>query len=57
MFSKFMVVKDPNEVDMMDILEALGIFTHYFQDSLIVEGNSSNAISWVTTLDEGPCYF
>lgn len=41
----------------MDILEALQIFSHSFQDRLIVLSDSSIAISWVSTSDNGPLKF
>lgn len=58
MFSAHVGVKDSNEVEVMDILEALQIFSHSFQDRLIVQSDSSIAISWVTTTsDNGPLKF
>lgn len=46
-FSKLVSVKDSKEVEVRTILEALRIYYLYFQESLIVESDSSNAISWV----------
>lgn len=53
MFSKGTRIKDSNEAEVLAILEALRIFPHHFQAIIIVESNSSNAISWVTISDRG----
>lgn len=51
-FLSMWVLKNSNEAEGMTILEALKIFSHSTQDSSIVENDSSNAISWVTSLDK-----
>lgn len=45
MFSKHVSVRDSNEVEALAIFEALWCFSIYFQDTLIVENDSSNTIS------------
>ena len=48
-FLKFVGVKDSNEVKVLAILEALRIFSGFFKWKLMVESNSLNAITWVST--------
>ena len=45
MFSKHVRIKDSNEVEVLAILESLHIYGNLFQDSLIMESDSVNAIS------------
>lgn len=54
MFSERVGPKNSNEAEVIDILEALQIFSHSFQDRLIVLSDSSIANSWVTN---GPLKF
>ena len=54
MFSKSVGVRDSNEVEVLAILEALRIFSRSFMGSLIVESDSSNAFSWVTSSAVNP---
>lgn len=42
-----MVIRDSNELKVMAILESI-IHSGAFQDSLTVESNLANAVSWVT---------
>lgn len=44
-FSIFISIKDSNEVDIAVILEVLKFFVGFFQDPLIIERGSNNAIS------------
>lgn len=46
-FSKSIRIKDSNKVDVLSILEALRTYYRSVSQSLIVESNSSNAVSWV----------
>lgn len=57
MFSEHVGPKNSNEAEVIDILEALQIFSHSFQDRLIVLSDSFIANSWVTTSDNGPLKF
>lgn len=41
---KRIAIREPSEAEVVDILEALRIYTHSFHESLIV---LSNAITWV----------
>lgn len=52
-FSKHVGVKDSKKAEVKAILEALRIFSHSFQESLIVESDSLNAISWVSSSNKG----
>lgn len=49
--------QDSNEAVVMAILEAILIYSSSFQDKLIIESDSSNAISWVLLWNEGPSRF
>lgn len=49
LFSKHVEIKDSNEAELLAILEALHIFNTLYQNLLIVERDSSNAISWVNS--------
>ena len=51
MFSKFVGVSESNEAEVLSILEALKIFYSTFKETLIVESDSSNAISWVSKVE------
>lgn len=44
MFSKSVEIRDSNEAKVMAILEALKLFSQYFQGRPIVESDSYNAI-------------
>lgn len=46
MFSKNVRIRDSNEAKVLAILEAPQIFSTSFQGSLMMESDSSNAISW-----------
>lgn len=54
MFSESIGIKDSNEAEVLAILEALEIFSRLFQGSLIVESDSYNAISLVTSDKDEP---
>ena len=45
MFSKYLEVCDSNEAEVLAILESLWCFSRYYRDNLIVESDSSNAVS------------
>lgn len=45
MFSKHVGCKESNEAEVLAILKALRIFSHCFQDKVIVESDLANAIS------------
>lgn len=47
MFSKGVGAKDSNKAEVLAILEALRIFARSFHESLIIERDSSNAVTWV----------
>ena len=47
-FSKPIGIKDSNEAEVFAILKTLRIYSRSFGDNLIVESNSSNAVSWVS---------
>lgn len=49
MFSKHVGIRDSNEVDVLAILEALCIYMNSYQCRLIVERDSSSAITWVNS--------
>lgn len=51
LFSKHVGIQDSNEAKILAILEALHIFYSLYQQLLIVESDSSNAISWVTSFN------
>lgn len=53
-FSMFIGVRDTNDVEILAILEAIRIYVSSFQESLIVESDYSNAISWNLGVVEGP---
>ena len=53
MFSKHVGLKDSNEAEVLAILEARRIFHTSFHHYLIVEIDSTKAISWVKSL-RGP---
>ena len=57
MFSKYVGVCDSNEADVLAILESLWCFSRYFHDNLIVESESSNAVSWVLNWKAYPWKF
>lgn len=42
-FYKHVGIKDSNEVEVLAIMEALHIYSNFFQDSLIVESDLANA--------------
>lgn len=48
LFSKGVGIGDSNEAEALAILEALRIFSRSFYGSLILENDSSNAMSWVS---------
>lgn len=48
-FSKGVGIKDSNKAEALAILQALRICSHSFQLMLIVECDSRNGISWVTS--------
>ena len=47
MFSKYVWVCDSNEAEVLVILESLRYFLRHYHGNLIVESDSSNAVSWV----------
>lgn len=47
----FVGIQDSNEAKILSILEALRIFCSLYQQLLILESDSSNAISWVTSFN------
>ena len=49
LFTRNVGMKESNEAEVLAILQALQIFSSSFQGRLIVESDSSNAISWVTS--------
>lgn len=53
MFSKHADLRESNEVDMLSTLKALMIFLYSFHGRVIVENDSTNAISWLTSMEEG----
>lgn len=53
MFSKNAGVKYPNEAKVLAILEVLCVYCHSFQQNLIVECDSFNAVFWVKSF-RGP---
>lgn len=57
MFSKKVGVKESNENEVMAILEALRLFSHYFQTLLIVENDSANAVKWASNIIPRPWRF
>lgn len=57
MFSKKMGMKDSNEVEVVAILEALWILSSLFHENLIIKSDSSNAISWASSLSVDPWKF
>lgn len=54
MFFKCVGAKYFNEVEVLAILEVLRIFKSSFQESLIMESDSSNIIHWVSLFDRSP---
>ena len=57
MFSKHTGICDSNEADVLAILEGLRCFSRNFHGVLIVESDSSNAITWVTNRKSNPFKF
>lgn len=53
MFSKNVSIKESNETKVLANLEALHLFFPSFCDRLLVEGDSSIVISWISS-NEGP---
>lgn len=51
MFSKNMGVIESKEAEVLTILEATCIFSSSFQGMLIVDIDSSNAITWLKSVD------
>lgn len=49
MFSKNIGIKDYSEAEVLAILEALHLFRSNFHGNLVVEIDSTNAISWVSS--------
>lgn len=49
MFSKGVETRDSNKAEVLVILEALKIFYRSLCGSLIVESDSHNAISWISS--------
>lgn len=43
-----------NEVEVLAILEDLWIFSCSFQGMLIIESNTSNSVSWMSSSNERP---
>lgn len=57
LFSKHVGITDSNEVKIPAIEEAIKNFSICFGGSPRMESDSSNAISWVSTLDKCPWKF
>lgn len=53
MFSTHVNIKEPNEVEVLTILEALQIFFRSFTNFLVVKSDSSNALSWASLKNKG----
>lgn len=51
MFSKYVGAKDSSEAGVLAILEAIHSYSCGLCDYLIIESDSSNAISWMKTLE------
>ncbi|XXG58395.1 hypothetical protein AAC387_Pa04g0713 [Persea americana] len=49
MFSKNVGIKEPNETKVLAILEALRLFFSSFREELLMESDSSNAVSWISS--------
>lgn len=49
MFSKNIGIKEYSEAEVLIILEALRHFRSNFHGNLVVESDSTNAISWVSS--------
>lgn len=54
---KHVGVKNSNEVEVMAILEALTNVSPYFQEKLIPESDTTDAVSWVPSSVNGPWQF
>lgn len=57
MFSKSMGCMEPNEVEVLGMLEALRLFVHHFPNKLVVESDSLNSIAWVSSFALPPWKF
>lgn len=45
LFTECIGAKEPNKAEVMATLEALRMFVFYYQDKLVVDSDSSNAIA------------
>lgn len=52
-FSTFVSLKNSNETEVLAILEVLRIFSRFFQNRMIVESDSANALPWITFMERG----
>lgn len=57
MLSKNVDVKEFNEAEVMEILEALRLFSCSFRARLIVESDSGNVVQWVSNIVTRPWRF
>ena len=57
MFSKNVGICDSNEAEVLAILEGLRLFARTYIGSLLVESDSSNAITWVSNKKDFPWKF
>lgn len=55
MFLSVWVLKTPNESEVPAILEAICSYSYGFRDYLIIESDSSNAISWMNSRETRTC--
>lgn len=56
-FSKFISIQDSNEVEIVVILEVLKFYVGFFQEPLIIESDSNNAISKASSVIGCPWKF
>ena len=57
MFFKHVGVCDSNEAEVWAILKTLRCFSKSFHESLIVESDTSNVVSWVSNRKANPWKF
>lgn len=44
----FLGIKKSNETEVLAMLEALRLYSRSFQENLIIESNSANAVMWTS---------
>ena len=54
MFSKNVSICDSNEAEVLAILEGLRLFARRYIGALVIESDSSNAITWVSNRKDFP---